>query len=230
MYEASQFVFQPPPAISRARRVLIKPLAPYPKPYPWTTSREILDKVINSIRKVSEANILIIEGNPEGQPMRAIYQELGYDFPRVHTLDVKDSLLVEIENPLSKPFSLPTAWIPNTLLSCDYWISIAPFRVKGEAGDFTIPNLLGLLPASKYRREELLSLGMERVIADLYFILPFDLGIIDGVNRLIEDRVEEYNKVFVGEPFEVDWEASQAAGLHTPYLELIRSAKVEFEA
>lgn len=225
IYDASQFVFQPPPAITRARKVLIKPFAPYLKPYPWTTNREMLQKVIDSIRRVSEATILLIEGNPEGKPMREIYKGLGYDFPRVHILDVNDSFWVEIESPLPKPFSLPTAWVPNILLSCDYWISIVPLMVIGGEGYFTIPNLLGLLPAAKYRWKELFSLGKERVIADLYFILPFDLGIIDGAKKLIDDKVEEYNKVFVGEPFEVDLEASQELNLKMTYLELIRSVK-----
>lgn len=230
IYEASQFVFQPPPPITRARRVLIKPLAPYPKPPPWTTSREILEKVIIGIRKASKADILLLESNPEGKPMRDIYKELSYDFPGVHILDVNDCFWVEIESPLPKPFGLPTAWVPNTLLACDYWISITPFRVIGGEGSFTIPNLLGLLPVAKYRWEELFGLGKEKVIADLYFILPFDLGIIDGAKRLIDDKVEEYNKVFVGEPFEVDLEASLELGLKTPYLDLIRLAKAEYGA
>jgi len=102
-------------------------------------------------------------------------------------------------------------------------------------------NLLTLLPSSKYGGEAptgwgaLYSLGIDRVIADLYFTLPFDLGIIEARQKFISQddptrgEVEEYSKVFIGEPYKVDREASEAAGLRTEYLNLIKAAKVEFE-
>jgi len=42
-------------------------------------------------------------------------------------------------------------------------------------------------------------------------------------------EVEEHGKVFSGEPFQVDGEASETLGLETGYLDLIRTAKAEFE-
>jgi len=78
-------------------------------------------------------------------------------------------------------------------------------------------------------------LGIDRVIADLYFTLPFDLGIIEARQKFISQddptrgEVEEYGKVFIGEPYKVDREASEAAGLRTEYLDFIKAAKVEFE-
>ena len=42
IFEASDFIFKVPPVVSRARRVLIKPSASYPVPYPVTTSPEML--------------------------------------------------------------------------------------------------------------------------------------------------------------------------------------------
>jgi hypothetical protein len=214
--------------------VLIKPDAARPDRYPATTSRESLELVIAGIRRVSDADIIILAGDPEGRPMQPTYQALGYDFPRVLILDVRDSVWIEVESPLTKPFALPSVWVPNVILSCDYWISMAPFKVVGEIGHFSIRNLLGLLPATKYPRGELEALGLDRVVADLYFTLPFDLGIVDGRQLLrAEDgreRVEEYGKVFVGEPFEVDWEASEAVGARSDYLGLIDSARAEFDA
>lgn len=227
VYEAQRFVFQPPPQIARARRVLLKAHAPYPQPHPATVSRETLEAVIQAIRRVSNADILLLEGNPQGRAMAPIYKALSYDFPRVLLLDVRDSVLVEIDNPLSKPLALPSAWVPNVLLSCDYWVSVAPFQVVNGGGRFTIPNLLGLLPHHKYRREELQALGMEKVFADLYFILPFDLGIVDGRKKLVGNKEEELGKVWVGEPFKVDSETARAAGAPSPYLELIRQAQQE---
>lgn len=241
IFEASKFVFTPAPTVSRARRVLIKPCANYPLPHPVTTSRETIQLVIEGIRRVSDADILILDGTPGGSSIYEVYKALSYDFPRVLMLDVKDCIWVEVENPLSHPFSVPTFWVPNVVLSSDYLISIAPFKVFGKIGSFSVMNLLSLLPVAKYRGEgigweSLYKLGIHKVIADLYFTLPFDLGIIDarkkfvGVDDPTWGEVEDYGKIFVGEPYEVDKEASDIAGLETEYLELIEAGKVELES
>jgi hypothetical protein len=100
-------------------------------------------------------------------------------------------------------------------------------------------NLLTLLPTSKYGGEttggwkELYNLGIEKVAADLYFTLPFDLGIIEARQKFVstgdptQGKVEDYGKVFIGEPYEVDCEASAALGLKTEHLDLIKEARVE---
>ena len=241
IFKASEFVFEPPPVISRARRVLIKPSAGYPAPYPVTTSREMLSRIIEGIRRVSDADILLLEGTPGGGPVQPIYQALGYDFPRVLTLDVKDSIWVEVENPLLKPMAVPTFWVPNVILSSDYLINVAPLKVVKGKGSLSIMNMLTLLPSSKYNGEALggwetlYGLGIDRVVTDLYFTLPFDLGIIEARQKFVtsdepvQGEIEEFGKVFVGEPYEVDREASEALGLETSYLDLIKEAREEFD-
>lgn len=241
IFDTSEFVFEAPSAISRARRVLIKPSASYPVSYPVTTSREMLSVIIEGIRQVSDADILLLEGTPGGGPIYPVYQALGYDFPRVLMLDVKDCIWVEVDNPLSKPFAVPTFWVPNVILSSDYLITVAPLKVFNSGGSLSLKNLLTVLPSSKYGGEgltgwgALYNLGIDKVIADLYFTLPFDLGIIEARRKFIgrddptQGEVEECGKVFIGEPYEVDCEASQLLGLKTDYLDLIKVAKVEFE-
>jgi uncharacterized protein (DUF362 family) len=242
IFEASDFIFKVPPVVSRARRVLLKPSASYPLPYPVTTSADMLASIIASIRRVSDADIILLEGTPEGVPTRPIYQALGYDFPRVLTLDVKDCIFVEVDNPLPKPFVIPTFWVPNVILSSDYLITVSPLKTFNGMGSFSIMNLLSLLPSSKYHGEasggweSLYSLGIDKVLADLYFTLPFDLGIVEARQKFIvrddptQGEVEEFDKVFIGEPYEVDREVAEALGLKVGYLDLIRSAKVELEA
>jgi uncharacterized protein (DUF362 family) len=242
IFETSDFVFKVPSVVARARRVLIKPTASYPLPYPVTTSADMLAAIISSIRRVSDADILLLEGTPGGVPTRPIYQALGYNFPRVLTLDVKDCIFVEVDNPLPKPFAVPTFWVPNVILSSDYLITVAPLKTYNGSGSFTITNLLSLLPSSKYHGntpggwESLYSLGIDKVLADLYFTLPFDLGIVEAKQKFAvkedpdEGQVEEYDKIFIGEPYDVDRETADALGLKIPYLELIKSAKVELQA
>jgi len=241
IFDASEFVFKAPSVISRVRRVLIKPSAAYPIPYPVSTSREMLSAIIGGIRRVSDADILILEGTPSGDSIHPVYEALGYNFPRILRLDVKDCIWVEVDNPLPKPLAIPTFWVPNVLLSCDYLITVAPLKVFNGQGSLSIMNLLTLLPSSKYNGDApggwkaLYSLGIERVVTDLYFTLPFDLGIIEACQEFIsrddptQGKVEEYGKIFVGEPYEVDREVSETLGLRTEYLDLIKEARVGFE-
>jgi len=238
IFKDSEFVFEPPPVVSRARRVLIKPCAGYPLPYPVTTSREMISVIIEGIRRVSDADILLLEGTADGQPVKPIYQSLGYDFPRLLTLDVKDCIWVEVDNPLAKPLAVPTFWIPNVILSSDYLITVSPLKLVRGRGSLSLMNLLTLLPSSKYGSgwRDLFSLGIDKVIADLYFTLPFDMGIIEASQQFMTQddptrgEAVDYGKVFVGEPYEVDCEASELLGVKTEYVDLIQVAKVLFES
>ncbi len=241
IFEADQFYFKPPALISRARRVLIKPNANCPQPYPVSTSRETLSQIVDSIKQISDADIIILEGTATGEPVDSIYKSLSYDFPRVLMLDVKDCIWGEVENTLPHPFAVTTYWVPNVVISSDYLISVTPFKVIGGSGIFTIKNLLSLLPVNKYKGEAdggwgaFNELGMEKVLADLYFTLPFDLGIIEASWKYIANDEQsqgdsiEYGKVFAGEPYEVDQEASKISGLRAEYLDLIEAGKAELE-
>jgi hypothetical protein len=239
IFEAANFVFEPPVEVAFARRILIKPSAGSSKAYPVTTSRETLAAVIAGIRKVSAADILLLDASAGDEMVHSIYKKLGYDFPHTMLLDVDQCAPVAVENPLSKPLVLTTFWIPNVILSCDFLITIVPFKIVAGQGSFSIRNLLGLLPASKYPEEVKgfrgmeQSPGIENTIADLYFTLPFDLGIIDGRRKFIgakdhyHGKVEDYGKIFVGTPYEVDSEASDAAEVTTVYLQLIEEVKAK---
>ena len=201
----------------------------------------MLSVIIYGIREVSDADILLLEGTPGGGPTHPIYQALGYNFPRILTLDVKDCIWVEVDNPLPKPFAVPTFWVPNVILSSDYLITVAPLKIANGSASLSLMNLLTVLPSGKYSDEAsgdwgaLYSLGIDKVVADLYFTLPFDLGIIEARQKFTsradptQGEVEEYGKVFVGEPYEVDCEASKLLELEPKYLDLIKLAKVEFE-
>jgi len=242
IFNAADFVFKAPSVVSRARRILIKPCASYSEPYPVSTSRDILSVIIRGIRQVSDADILILEGAANGDSVYPVYQSLGYDFPRVLMLDVKDCIWVEVDNPLLRPYAVPTFWVPNVILSSDYLITVSPMKVIGGKSNFSIKNMLSLLPRAKYGTEtlggweSLSEMGIEKVITDLYFTLPFDLGIIEARQKFVSEgdpsqgTSTEYGKIFVGEPHEVDCEASEELGLKADYLDLIKEAKIEFES
>jgi len=201
----------------------------------------MLSKIIKGIRQISDADILLLDGTQTGEPIYPIYQALGYDFPRVLTLDVKDCIWVEVDNPLPKPMAIPTFWVPNVVLSSDYLISVSPLKVIGGVGHMTIMNLLALLPSTKYGDnphggwEALYNLGIKNVLTDLYFTLPFDMGIVEARQKftsrqeLDKGEIEECGQVFIGDPFQVDLEASKYLGVKTGYLDLIKEAGAGLE-
>jgi hypothetical protein len=195
------------------------------------TSREILMTIIKGIRQVSDADILLLDSTADGQPIQPLYQALDYDFPRVLTLDVKDCIWVEVDNPLPKPLAIPTFWVPNVILSSDYLISVTPSNVVNSMIYLSITNLLSLLPSSKYGNawQELYAFSIDKVLADLYFTLPFDLGIIESRRESAGGKGGERAQVFVGEPLQVDLEASKALSIKARYLDFIREVEEEFE-
>ena len=239
IFEADNFAFTPPRKLAFAHRILIKPSARCSQPHPVTTSRETLKAVIAGIKSVSSAEIVLLERSSGPDTMQSIYQDLRYDFPHMILIDVDQCVPVAVENPLVKPFAISTFWVPNVILSCDYLITIAPFRVVGGSGDFSIKNLLGLLPTAKYSREMKALNGLARdpdidsIAADLYFTLPFDMGIVDGRKKLtssadpLHGEIEGYGKIFVGSPHDSDRAASDAAGITTRHLDMIEEATVE---
>ena len=233
IFEATNYHFTPPPQLAWARRVLIKPSASSAHPYPVSTSPDLLESVVSGIRRVTDAEILIADSTPTGAPVYPIYETLRYTFDRVLLLDVKDSIFLEMENPLEEFYATPTFWVPNLVLRSDFLISVAPFHVHRGSGWFSIANLLGLLPLLQSRPGEapelqgLRGLDLERVLADLYFALPFDLGIVEARERLAyiddpqEGELTQYGKIIVGEPFEVDMLAARLAGAQPEHLSLI---------
>jgi hypothetical protein len=237
----SDFVFAPPPQLAWARRVLIKPCAGYPLPYPVTTSPGLLNAIIKGIRRISNADILIADGTPTGESIYPIYQALGYNFHHVLLLDIRDSIFIEVQNPLTEFYAVESFWVPNVVLRSDFLISVTPFKVSAKCGQFSVANLLSLLPVSKYKKGRsggwgtLYELGIEKVLADLYFTLPFDLGIIEACQKFFytddpgKGETYDYGRMLIGEPHEVDLRASQIAGVKCEHLRLIDQGRVQLE-
>ena len=156
-------------------------------------------------------------------------------------LDIRDSIFIEVQNPLSQFYAVESFWVPNVVLRSDFLISVTPFKVCGSSGHFSVANLLSLLPVSKYQKGKsggwgaLYELGIEKVLADLYFTLPFDLGIIEARQKFFytddptKGEVEDYGKILAGEPHEIDLKASQIAGVDCEHLRLINEGRVQLE-
>ncbi|HSW59149.1 MAG TPA: hypothetical protein VLH15_12140, partial [Dehalococcoidales bacterium] len=115
-------------------------------------------------------------------------------------------------------------------------------KVINDRPEFSVMNLLSALPSAKYGAraggwDGLFSLGIDKVLADLYFTLPFDLGIIEGQqlftgkgHQINQGKTENIDRIFIGEPFDIDNDACQLLNLKSEYLDLIKVARVGFEA
>ena len=237
IFNSDEFVFKAQMPISRARRVLVAPcIDSKNRPYPYSTSPKLLNDIIEGIRHTSDADVLIIAGTGDGGPVHPVYKELGYDFPRVIMLDAKDSTWVEVDNPLEKPLAMPTFLMPNVVLSSDYLITTCPLKTTQGEGELSIYNLLSLLSVERYGQnwEGLNEFGMENVIADLYFTMPFDMGIVEGtqileINANCKDVVKPHGKIYQGEPYYIDGEVSGIVGFETAYLDLIDEAESDLD-
>ena len=239
--DCTNFIFDPPASLSRARRILIKPAAASGLTYPYSVSHRMMESLVHGIRRISDADILILEGTSQDRHMVSVFKDLKYEFPRVLLMDVRDTTMVEVDNPLLKPLVMPTFLVPNVILSSDYLISVAPLKVVAGQGYFSIANLLSLLHGVRQGAEAqgewevLLKQEKPRILADLYYTMPFDLGIIEAAEKLIckseagPGEVESYGKIFIGEPYQVDREAAQTLGVKTEYLKLIDEARADLD-
>ncbi len=235
IFNSEEFTFKAPKPITRARRVLIAPnIDSDNRPYPYSTSPKLLSTIIEGIRRAGDADVLIIGGTGDGRPVHPVYKALGYDFPRVIMLDVKDSNWVEVDNPLEKPLAIPTFLMPNVVLSSDYLITTCPLKTEKGEGVLSVANLLSLLSIERYgiNWQGLHELGIENVLADLYFTMPFDMGLIDGTQILETNSdnkhsIKQHGKIYQGEPYYIDGEVSGTVGFETGYLNLIDEAEAE---
>lgn len=239
--DSATFKFDPPSSLSRARRVLIKPFASKSAQYPHTVSAAFLKKIITGIRQVSDADIMILEGSGSDKPMKDIYQDLKYNFTRALLKDVRNVDMVEIDNPLLKPLIMPTFQIPNIILSSDFLISVTPLRIVGGQAQLTIPNLMSLITCTKQNADSSLEISQvyikekAKVLTDLYYTIPFDLGIVDASEKLIcktESSVGDssyYGRVFIGDPYQVDREVTQTLGIRADYLKMIDDSRADLD-
>jgi len=239
--DSAKYEYKAPDSLTRARRVVIVPTVVDGCKYPLSTSRELLANIIAGIRKISRADIVILGSSQNDKTVQEIFAGLKYDFGRVLIMDTNETLCVEVENPLTKPFALSTFWIPSVILSSDYLMTTTPLKSRRKRASMAAASLLSVLPASKYIDKKsgdwkyFNELGLDKVIADLYFTLPFDIAIVEATRHYIcrndggIGRSEEYGKIYYGELAEVDAEISMDLGFRTPYLDYVAQGIKEFE-
>lgn len=239
--DSAKFEFIAPASLTRARRVVIMPTIIDGGKYPLSTSRELLMSIINGVRKVSKADVVLLGNGQNGKSVQEVFAGLKYDFGRILIMDINESLCVEVENPLCKPFAVSTFWVPSVILSSDYLITTTPLKSRRKKASLASASLLSALPSSKYIDKKtgdwksFNESGLDKVIADLYFTLPFDMAIIEATRHYIcrndggVGRSEEMGKIYYGEPAEIDAEISEDLGFKTPYLDLVVEGRKELE-
>ncbi len=214
----NNFVYQPPPAASGARRILLKPNLGYPYGPPVTVSMPVLEAVIQGIRAInSSAEILVVEGVCHRLPADEIATQLGLRREGITFLDADTLPLATYANPLAEPARFRELQAPALLREVDCRISIGACKWTLLNGrrlfSGCVKNLYGLLPRAVYRgrsphsRGQLHRPDVWRVIEDVGATLGplFDGGVVDASEVLISPdwrpdrgRKEPLGQVFWG--------------------------------
>lgn len=244
--DRAQFTYTPPRSAIDAKRILLKPNLGYPAPHPATVSMEVLDAVIQGIRRVNpSAEILIVEGVCHSLPAPVIMQKLGLPAllgDKVYFLDADTLPCIRYPNSASTPFRFEDMEAPALISEVDCRISIGCIKRTWLKNNVlmscSIKNLYGLFPRAKYKARSPKSRGqlhrpdVHQVIADVYHTLGilFDGAVIDGTEKFIskdwqpdQGHGQPFGKVIWGDNLlECDRKACELAAEGMPaYLQAI---------
>ncbi|MGB3788585.1 MAG: DUF362 domain-containing protein [Phormidesmis sp.] len=197
----ADFIYSPPPAAKKAKRILLKPNLGYPVGPPVTISMTVLSKVLQGLRDINPtAEILIVEGVCSKVSLVEIAAKNGLSpllTEGVQLLNADELECIEYPNQLSEPVRFKTMWAPKLLQDVDCRISVSAFKrttLKGSALiSASLKNLYGLFPREKYKarsphsRGQLHRPSVPLVLQDVYFSIGhlFDGGVVDCDRKFI---------------------------------------------
>jgi hypothetical protein len=248
--EVESFVYQPPEAATKAKRILVKPNLGYPVGPPVTVSMGVLGEVLRSLRQASpHAEIIVIEGVCSPVSLKDIVAKHGlYQIldEGMSWVDADTLPLMVYPNRSPEPIRFKEMWAPKMLQEVDCRISVGAFKrtiLKDEPLiSASLKNLYGLFPREKYKARSANSRGqlhrpsVPGVLQDVYFCIGhlFDGGVVDADQRFISrdwkpDKGEAIatGKVFFGDDLlAVDRLACETLGETVPsYISAIEARR-----
>lgn len=180
------------------KRIFLKPNAGYPKPYPYTTSLELIKSVVKLLTKYKPKEIVIGEGSTSKSSALANFTTLGFvdelSKYKVNFIDLNTCESSEVK--LSEKV---THYLPTCLKDFDIRISIPVIKFYEDEQkkifmSNAIKNFFGLPPKTRYHsfnnsykrdklHENLYKSVMEIFLAVEQFA-PFDFYVCDGLEVL----------------------------------------------
>jgi uncharacterized protein (DUF362 family) len=134
-------------------KILVKPNLVDDIPYPVTTPVACVEAIIDYIRSVSNAGIIVAEGSGGHKPTTEVFRELGYtrlaEQKQVRLVDLNEEPLTRSENPLCKIFR--EYYIPK--IAMEYFIISVPVLKAHSFSEVTLSlkNMMGFAPPSHYQ-------------------------------------------------------------------------------
>lgn len=141
------------PALAEQRKILIKPNLVDDIPYPVTTPADCVGAIIDYVRSVSSAEIIIAEGSGGDAPTGEVFEALGYKGlsaeKQVRLVDLNEEPLTRSELPGCKIFR--EYFIPQIAME-SFIISVPVLKAHSfSTVTLSLKNMMGFAPPSHYQ-------------------------------------------------------------------------------
>jgi uncharacterized protein (DUF362 family) len=168
-------------------RILIKPNLVDDIPFPVTTPAECTGVIIDYIRSVSRAEIIIAEGSGGEKPTTEVFRKLGYvwlsEEKQVRLVDLNEEPVTRLEIPGCKIFR--EYYIPE--IAMEYFIISVPVLKAHSFSKVTLSlkNMMGFAPPSHYQvggswKKSFFHRRMHESIIEMNLYRMADLTLLDA--------------------------------------------------
>ena len=141
------------PALAKQQKILIKPNLVDDIPYPVTTPADCVGAIIDYVRSVSGAEIIVAEGSGGDKSTGEVFAALSYDEladeKQIRLVDLNEEPLTRSEIPGCKIFR--EYFIPQ--IAMEYYIISVPVLKAHSFSTVTLSlkNMMGFAPPSHYQ-------------------------------------------------------------------------------
>lgn len=176
----------------RGKRVLLKPnLVEYARGAAINTHPMLIAAVIEALRRQGAASVVVAEGPGHIRDTELLLEENGLQSQleavgKASFVDLNFDPVAKV--PLTTGVTdLKELWLPETLLSADFVISMPKIKTHHWAGvTLSLKNLFGVVPGSVYGwpKNILHWQGIGNSIVELAAAVPIHLVIADGIDAM----------------------------------------------
>jgi uncharacterized protein (DUF362 family) len=176
----------------RGKRVLLKPnLVEYARGAAINTHPMLIAAVIETLRRRGAASVVVAEGPGHIRDAELLLEESGLQSQldavgKAAFVDLNFDTVARV--PLTTGITnLKEIWLPQTLLSADFVISMPKIKTHHWAGvTLSLKNLFGVVPGSVYGwpKNVLHWQGIGNSIVELAAAVPIHFVVADGIDAM----------------------------------------------
>ena len=141
------------PALANQSKILIKPNLVDDIPFPVTTPVKCIEAIIDYVRSVNDAEVIVAEGSGGYKSTGEVFAALGYtrlaEEKQVRLVDLNEEPLTRSEIPGNKIFR--EYFIPQIAMEC-FIISVPVLKAHSfSTVTLSLKNMMGFAPPSYYQ-------------------------------------------------------------------------------